>query len=196
MSEKRTAGILGNRATIRLLTEKFADKDGIVRCCSCGATPIEWHHVVWLELGGKDVISNINPVCPTCHRSIHYGYDIRLKRLEKMRTNVKKAGRHRNVPDNYKDLLNDYVNCRIGRKTLAEKWGLTTVKRDGSGDETEINFQKLTDYVWYREYLAELGLAKVINRVDNPTRENRKLGTLGYLVYETGQRVDIYAKKP
>ena len=45
------------------------------KCCSCGSSDnIEYHHVVPLSLGGQDVITNIYPVCSSCHSLIHFGH--------------------------------------------------------------------------------------------------------------------------
>jgi 5-methylcytosine-specific restriction enzyme A len=34
---------------------------------------IEIHHKKWLSEGGLDIVENLVPLCPTCHRSEHYG---------------------------------------------------------------------------------------------------------------------------
>jgi hypothetical protein len=59
-------------------------------CAVCGYdTFIHYHHVIFRENGGKDVMSNILPVCPNHHMEIHHrGLDVSeqhkvlLKRLD------------------------------------------------------------------------------------------------------------------
>lgn len=198
MSE-RTAGILGNRATIRALMSKFEGEDGIVRCISCESSEaIEWHHAIPLECGGRDVITNILPVCHKCHMAIHYGIGSGTRRLEKARACAKKSGRKRSVPENYKDLLNDYVHCRIGKKELAERWGVTVTSRKDPTKKIGVDMVRLTGKSWYRDYLKELGIAKVENHVDYLTslrsartyiRDGEYVGTITYL---DGRVEDLY----
>ena len=192
MSE-RTAGILGNRATIKALVNKFAGEDGIVRCVSCESSEaIEWHHAIPLECGGKDVITNIFPVCHKCHMAIHYGIGSGTRRLEKARACITtRSGRKRSVPDNYKELLNDYVFCRIGKKELSARWGITVTSRKDPTKQIPVDMVRLVDKSWYRDYLKELGIKKVENHVDfvngdlrNPRtfiRDGEYVGTITYL---------------
>ena len=45
-------------------------------CCNCGADvgdKIEYHHIVPLERGGRDVASNIAPLCYDCHSLCSFG---------------------------------------------------------------------------------------------------------------------------
>ena len=43
-------------------------------CCNCGSTDgIEYHHVVPKIFGGRDIPSNIYPVCAKCHALVHFG---------------------------------------------------------------------------------------------------------------------------
>lgn len=197
--EKRTVGILGNRAVVKALTDKFTGEDGIVRCVSCESSEgIEWHHAIPLECGGNDVITNIVPVCHKCHMAIHYGIGSGKRRIEKARACVKKSGRKRSIPDNYKDLLNDYIFCRIGKKELSKRWGITVTSRKDPTKQIPVDMVRLTDKSWYRDYLKELGIKKVENHVDylkdlrnarTYIREGEYVGTITYL---NGREEDIY----
>ena len=43
-------------------------------CCNCGEVDperIQYHHIVPISLGGKDILSNIIPICDNCHHKIH-----------------------------------------------------------------------------------------------------------------------------
>lgn len=57
----------------RNLSERDKKEIG-VQCCNCGSKKeLEYHHVVPVSLGGKDVNSNIICLCYPCHQKIHYG---------------------------------------------------------------------------------------------------------------------------
>jgi len=55
------------------LTER--EKDLIGRTCiNCGSDEnIEYHHVIPLSIGGRNVLSNIQPLCYECHSKLHFG---------------------------------------------------------------------------------------------------------------------------
>jgi hypothetical protein len=188
--EKRTAGILGSRATISTLVNKFAGDDGIVRCISCGREDITWHHVVPIEVGGADVISNIVPVCNDCHMNIHVQKSLPERLLSGRARTGKFGGRKRSMPENYKELLNDYVYCRIGKKELSARWGVTVTSRKDPTKKIPVDMVRLTGKSWYKDYLRELGIKKVENHVDyldnlrnarTYIREGEYVGTITYL---------------
>ena len=199
MDEKRTAGILGNRAIIKALEQKFADADGIVRCISCGRTDTTWHHVVPIEVGGADIMSNVVPVCNDCHIAIHAQKSLQERMACKRAKVGRMGGRKRSVPENYKDLLNDYVFCRIGKKGLSAKWGVKITSRKDPTKQIPVDMVRLVDKSWYRDYLKELGIAEVTNCVDffandkrNP-RTNIKHGEyVGTITYIDGKHIDLY----
>jgi len=199
MSEvKRTAGILGNGAIIKALTDKFAGEDGIVRCVSCGREDITWHHVVPIEIGGADKISNIVPLCKDCHMNVHLQKSM-TERLHSARSRTGAfGGRHRSMPENYKEILNDYVFCRIGKKELSARWGVTVTSRKDPTKKIPVDMVRLTGKSWYRDYLRELGIEKVENHVDftedkrNP-RTHINIGDyVGTITYKDGRVQDIY----
>ena len=44
------------------------------KCVNCGIEKnIIFHHIVPLALGGKDILSNIVPLCDNCHFLLHHG---------------------------------------------------------------------------------------------------------------------------
>lgn len=50
-------------------------KDALPKqCCNCGSeTHLTYHHIVPVEVGGRDVVTNIAVVCAECHGKIHFG---------------------------------------------------------------------------------------------------------------------------
>jgi hypothetical protein len=63
----RNMAILGSLATAALRRDKA--------CHACGTSTrpvLAAHHVVPMELGGKDNLSNLLVLCANCHRSVHW----------------------------------------------------------------------------------------------------------------------------
>ena len=45
---------------------------GIV-CCNCGSEEdLQYHHIIPLAIGGRDIISNMCYVCYKCHYKLHH----------------------------------------------------------------------------------------------------------------------------
>ena len=80
-------------------------------CCNCRkecGNQIEYHHIVPLERGGKDIVSNLAPVCYECHSIIHFNFE---------RKKPERTGRKRKV---YSDELMDDVFGRYVNKQITE----------------------------------------------------------------------------
>lgn len=79
------------------LTEEEKDIVGRV-CVNCGAIDdIEYHHIVPLSLGGNDVLSNICPLCATCHGKVHYNGEAGISHSALTRAGLDRAraaGKH------------------------------------------------------------------------------------------------------
>lgn len=73
------------------LTEE--EKNAVGRICvNCGATEeIEYHHIVPLSLGGNDVLSNICPLCATCHGKVHYNGEAGISHSTLTRAGMERA---------------------------------------------------------------------------------------------------------
>lgn len=194
----RDNGIINNRRVRKALVEKFKDIDGVVRCCSCGSNDnIEWHHAIPIAVGGKDVFTNLVPACHSCHVAAHsYGEHMQNSVVNR-EPNIK-SGRKILVPENYKDLLNDYVYCRIGKIELGRLWNKAMGKDDGEMPDA---IKHLSDKVWYKDYLNERGIEKVHNGIDahcgRGDQESKKLyklkndAVLGTITYSDGRVEEI-----
>lgn len=80
-------------------------------CCNCGkecGAEIEYHHIVPLERGGKDVESNLAPLCYDCHSLCHFPFE---------RKKPERTGRRRKE---YDSALLDSVFSRYVNKKLSE----------------------------------------------------------------------------
>lgn len=168
--------LIHNSRITRELRNKWADKDGTLRCINCGCQAhIRWHHVVPLGKGGNDTTSNIVPVCDRCHAAIH--------------TNAERhysddrvwGGRPRKIPPNWEEVLDEYIECRIGKKLLMSLLDIKAVD--------------LTDRPWYREYLEKRGISKVRNNIDIILKKGRSLeigDRVGYHIMKDGLTIEKY----
>jgi len=180
--------LIQNKRIRKVLVERWQDIDGVVRCVSCGSSHnIEWHHAIPIEVGGQDVITNLVPACHNCHMAAHSWKECRSNKLKDREPNIR-GGRHYSVPENYKDLIRDYVFCKIGKEELGRRWN------DAMGIEsadTPEAVEHISEKSWYRKFLDELNIKKVKNRLDmycskrhpaNTTlREGAEIGTITYM---------------
>ena len=75
-------------------------------CGNCGSIEnIEFHHVVPLEFGGRNVITNIVPLCHQCHCLAHQKVG---------RKKIERAGRPRkDAPKGYKEAIDRYIRGEL-----------------------------------------------------------------------------------
>ena len=108
-------------------------------CCNCGKDVgkfIEYHHIVPLELGGKDILSNLAPICPECHSIITFG---------KKRKRPANGGRKRKV---YDPQLMDDVFWKYVRGEIME---LDARKLLGTGC-------RIRDMIQFKEWAEQNGI--------------------------------------
>ena len=120
------------------------------KCINCGSdTDIEWHHVVPIMVGGYDIPSNIVPLCHACHKSVtHCMMMVISHSLE----HHKAGGRPRKWPRNYKDVIEDFVRCRISKSECTFR-----LNRNPSSYTYKDEF---------KDCLKELGIASYRNNID------------------------------
>lgn len=191
----------GTRSYRESLWDLFGGK-GKVLCSNCGhvtgALAVELDHNVGINVGGYDVPSNIRPLCHVCHTKKHMlekkseEWSQRIK--DGQARSDKQSGRPRNnLPENYKQMLDEFINCRISREELAKRMNLSTTTRNKNGEKQISDLVHLSEQIWYREYLDELGITKVVNKVGHPTREFYKHGIVGYIVFKSGNTEYVYS---
>lgn len=88
-------------------------------CCNCGkecGKDIEYHHIVPLERGGKDIVSNLAPLCYECHTTCHFPYE---------RKKPERVGRKRKEydPDLMDSVFGRYVNKELSEKEARAELG-------------------------------------------------------------------------
>lgn len=112
----------------RNLLEKDKKEIGI-QCCNCGSKEeLEYHHVVPISLGGKDVNSNIVCLCYPCHQKIHYGESkhglhstVIKKSLDVAKANGKKLGRPATgVPKGFVKEYNKFQSGEYGSISVVQ----------------------------------------------------------------------------
>lgn len=128
--------------------EELKEKLGAV-CINCGDTKnIQYHHIVPLALGGTNKTSNIVPLCRNCHQAAHGARNIREIFMSE------ESGRpRRQLPENYKDIMNQYLTGQIGRRECQKKLNLSKAT-------------KLNDCLQFKEYIKEKNIKSYKNRID------------------------------
>lgn len=150
-------------------------------CYGCGKDSeyVEFHHIVPLVLGGDNTITNIVPLCYSCHKKAHGSTTV-------SEIHGPVGGRKKKKPPKgYENVLDRYVHCEIGHDEAKLSLGMTTN-------------QKLPDKWWYKEYLKENNIKKIKNLVDNNNGfVNDPLGgkLKGFVIKNDGTKIEYYTKK-
>ena len=56
----------------RTLTQSDKEEIGL-KCCNCGSTSdLQYHHIIPIVIGGKDINSNMCCLCYDCHYKLHH----------------------------------------------------------------------------------------------------------------------------
>lgn len=118
-------------------------------CVCCGSIErIEYHHIVPLHLGGTNRMSNIVPLCYSCHKSAHNGRHIKDYKGGNL------GGRKPKMKyENACEIFNLYADGLIGTKKCKQMLGYA-------------KSSKLTDLASYKRYLKESGIDFVKNNID------------------------------
>lgn len=158
----------------RIMAEKTLGKV----CFNCGSSEcIELHHIVPLEFGGTNNISNIAVLCHRCHTAIHNGKSAKFYR------NVKLGGRPHNVStEELDEAFNEFVSGQIGTKECKKRIGLSTKSKIG-------------DMKYYKDFLKNKGIKTFRNNIDiirkkrGDVSDGDKVGTI---IYINGNVENIY----
>ena len=170
MDDYRDKRLAYNRPSFRkILKDTLPSK-----CCNCGSdVDIQYHHIVPLRLGGTNKLSNIVPLCRVCHNIAHGSENIREICASD------NPGRKRvNPPENYEDILWDYLKGDIGKKECHRLLNITGAN-------------KITDKWYFKEFLKKANVKSYRNNVDtfNQTRlkDRREVKTVvAKIIYTDG----------
>lgn len=112
---------MGKRNTSEKFRNQVTELYG-AKCVNCGSgDEVEFHHIVPIALGGRDIPSNVAPLCYTCHKAAHTG--------RKTGDIIKKnghtgSGRKRKCDEvAFEDAFNKYIGGRIGKTKFCELIG-------------------------------------------------------------------------
>ena len=152
------------------IKQKILSRHGY-ECIHCGSKEnLEFHHVFPVELGCSDRWQNIVPMCYDCHKAItNYS-------LFTAGRSYKGTGRKRRIPSDYEDILWRYARCEIGKAESLRLLGLSPTN-------------KLTDNVWYHEFVERNGIERIQNSIDMKTKKSgfiRQGDRVGKIMYKDG----------
>lgn len=146
------------------------------RCYICGEDGAEMHHLIPLWMGGEDSVNNMIPLCTWHHMLMHKA------------TSQRKPNEHKHVNgrpkmidgiENYKEILDDYIECRIGHAECRRRLGVSSASH-------------IKDAAWFKGYLKERGISSCRNRVDYWRGRLKGGEKVGYIEYENGERQEFY----
>ena len=118
------------------------DRNTLIRkkgtiCANCNVdvkTNIIYHHIVPIAVGGRDIITNIVPLCENCHKLIHFGRkntkpftqsDLIKAGIKRAKKENKHIGRKKTVLE---DLSDEVLN--VCDKILAETITVSAASRE------------------------------------------------------------------
>lgn len=133
--------------------EEMKEKLGCV-CVNCGSNEnIEYHHIVPLKNGGTNNLSNIVPMCRTCHFKSHD---------KKLFKNIK-GGRPKAIEfEEAEPILHRYYALEIGTKETKELLGIS-IKN------------KTTLTTLRNQYEKKYNIEKFRNNVDLLNAQNKRV---------------------
>ena len=121
------------------------------KCIICGSEArVDLHHIVPIDVGGTNAPENIVPLCHVHHMLTHHSGDWKKYKIQNSPVN----GRPQKVPENYEQVLDDYIHCRLSTWDVRRAFGWTK--------ET----QRVIGRPWYEKYLADHGIVSHRNNLD------------------------------
>ena len=145
----------------RTLTNKDKEEIGL-KCCNCGSTSdLQYHHIIPISIGGKDINSNMCCLCYDCHYKLHHdGKGSKVvnysELIKKGQAKAKKEGRNAGATANEVTLVfnDDSVKVFQSAKDVAEylNCGLRSVQHWCEGQNTKyISKQYDIKNIYYSE---------------------------------------------
>lgn len=128
-------------------------------CVNCGSeVNIQYHHIVPLECGGRDILSNMVALCGFCHCLAH---SKQIRKIERELAGRKPIPK----PENADEILGKYFRGDIGYKGAKAALGLKSS-------------WKLREVWYFEEYLTIHHIAYYRNYRDTLTCARSKPNTL------------------
>lgn len=172
---------MGKRNTSEKFRNQVAELYG-AKCVNCGSgDEVEFHHIVPIALGGRDIPSNVVPLCYTCHKAAHTGRktgDIIKK------TGHTGGGRKRKCDEDvFEDAFEKYIGGRIGKTKFCELTG-----RKGKSFSAHFpQFEEAKERRGIKEFRNNIDIRGAISA------EGLKDGDpVGYIEYLDGRKETMY----
>lgn len=150
------------------------------RCANCGSEDdLEIHHIVPVSLGGNDTISNLVPLCFSCHKAAHNGRDIH-KYLRS--TGRSRGGRPSKMPfDEFDKWFEKYLHGEIGKRKLLEVTGYCFE----TGPKSNVNIRRSMDVRGIDDYKNVVDLRASVSVLKDGD-------CVGYIKYKDGRKKNVY----
>lgn len=168
-----------NKLASKAFRQELLDRyDGAKNCVCCGE-PIDepiWHHILPCHLGGSDLVTNIVPVCHSCHQAIH---NMKPNIYYRFRSMGKTGGRNVDYKPEYDDIFDDYIKCRISRTEAS--------KRLNKG----VHFK---DNKAFKQFMEKNGIESFRNNIDVILSKHDRLQegqVVGYIKYADGRKEEL-----
>lgn len=142
-------------------------------CVNCGSDyEVQYHHIVPLALGGTNRITNIVPLCYSCHRASHHG-----QHMSHYKRHSENTGRPQKI--SYEDaepILEQFFDGQIGTSECIELLGYKKTVH-------------IADLKHTKEYMKRHRIRSYRNNVDIRKKKGcLKRGIcVGYIYYEDGE---------
>ena len=172
---RKTRNVFLRESFRKKLKEKLGTK-----CCNCGSSEyIEYHHIVPIVYGGTNKLTNIVPICVSCHYKAHNKTN--AEGIENAKKN-KTVGRKHSVPyEVCYPYIVDYIHGRIGKKEFKAKCGYSEK-------------YKLDKCGYIERYKRDNNIKSFKNTIDvilaNGKLEEDKY--VGYIQFNDGKRRELY----
>lgn len=156
-------------------------KDEVLRqhnykCVNCGTTEnLRIHHIVPVAVGGTDNITNLIPLCLSCHEAIHFGSNVKDY---KSRTGKLNGGRKNKISfEEFDKAFEKYLNGEIGKRKFCELTGYGLHITVGKNPH-------------YKKSLEIRGIVRMRNDIDiamtNRKGDISEGAVVGYVKYSNG----------
>ena len=132
-------------------------------CANCGYDKnIEYHHIVPLKNDGTNKLTNIVPLCETCHYKAH----------DRSSFKAKNAGRPKAIEfEQAETILHRYFNLEIGTKETKELLGISS--------KTKSTWSRLTN-----EYKQKYNISSDFkNNIDLLNAQSKRIETMKSKTY-------------
>ena len=101
-------------------------------CCNCQkdvGNKIQYHHIVPLAIGGKDIISNLCSICSNCHSLVHNfkmsNSELVKQGIAKKRASGFKWGRPKISQEIIESAIKDYQENAMNATQVCNKYGIS-----------------------------------------------------------------------